>query len=92
MEPVVARDEIARKVRRTIADTLRIDVERVPLDARLDEERLGIDSLRLIKLSVALEETFDIAMPDFFAEGGAGVRSVQDVVDLITARVEGGAR
>jgi acyl carrier protein len=92
MHTEIARDEIALKVRRTIADTLRIDVDHVGLDAALDEERLGIDSLRLIKLNVALEEAFDVALPDFTSPEGSSVRKVGDVVALVAARVEGGAR
>ena len=86
MGAVFARDEIVRKVQRTIADTLRIDVAHVGLDVPLDEERLGLDSLRLIKLNVALEEAFDITLPDFTAMESGGVRTVRDVVELVAAR------
>lgn len=92
MEAGIAHDEIALKVRRTIADTLRIDVDHVGFDAPLDEERLGIDSLRLIKLNVALEEAFDVSLPDFTTPEGKRVRSVRDVVEVVAARVQGGAR
>ncbi|UQA58980.1 acyl carrier protein [Polyangium aurulentum] len=89
-------DTIATEVRRIFAETLRLRIEDVGLDARLDQPHLGIDSLALIKLNVALEEAFDIALPDFTTPEASTVRSVRDVAALVSARVasttNGGAR
>ncbi|MDI1481059.1 acyl carrier protein [Polyangium sp. y55x31] len=89
-------DAIVNDVRRIIAETLRLPVEQVALDARLDEARLGIDSLGLIKLNVALEEAFDITLPDFTMPEQPHIRSVGDVAALVaekvSAQANGGAR
>lgn len=87
-------DTIADQVRRIIAETLRLRPEDVSLEARLDQPQLGIDSLALIKLNVALEEAFDVALPDFTAPEAPSVRSVRDVVALVAAKVgsQAGAR
>jgi acyl carrier protein len=88
-------EAIAEEVRRIVADTLRLRIEDVGLDARLDGARLGVDSLGLIKLHVALEEAFDITMPDLVAPEKPGLLSVRDVAAFVArerARAEGGAQ
>jgi acyl carrier protein len=79
--------DIATEVRRIFAETLRLRIEDVRLDARLDQPQLGIDSLALIKLNVALEEAFDIALPDFTTLEGPAIHSVHDVVAMVAAKV-----
>lgn len=95
VEIAVSHEEIAAKVRAMVAAELRQPVDRVPLDARLDAGELGIDSLGLIKLTVKLEEVFDITMPDLAAPEAAAIASVGDVAALVArevaARVTGGA-
>ena len=83
-------DAVAIEVRRIIAHSLRIPVEEVTLDKRLDAAGLGVDSLGLIKLNVAIEERFDIAIPDFVADDPSQVRSVGDVVALVAGCVAKG--
>lgn len=80
-------ESITFEVRRIIAETLRTPIESVGLDATLDESRLGVDSLALIKLNVVLEERFDITIPDFVATEAAAPRSVRDVVAIVASRV-----
>jgi acyl carrier protein len=76
-------DALAIEVRRLIAHSLHVPLDEVTLDRRLDAAGLGVDSLGLIKLNVAIEERFDIAIPDFVAEDPSLVRSVRDVVELV---------
>ena len=83
MHSAIHRDAIIETVRATIAADLRQPVESIPLDARLDASELGIDSLGLIKLTVRLEEIFDITMPDLAAPEAANVASVRDVAGLV---------
>lgn len=89
-------DEITAKVRALVAESIQQPVTAIPLDARLDASELGIDSLGLIKLTVRLEETFDITMPDLDTAEAAALGSVRDVVALVTrelaARQAGGAQ
>ncbi len=80
-------DAIAADVRRIIAETLRLPVDQVALETHLDEARLGIDSLGLIKLNVALEEAFDITLPDFTTPEETRIRSVGDVAALVAEKV-----
>lgn len=80
-------ESIAFEVRRIIAETLKAPLESVGLDDTLDEARLGVDSLALIKLNVVLEERFDITIPDFVTTEVAPPKSVRDVVVLVASRV-----
>jgi len=80
-------EEISARVRAVIAADLRQPVESVPLDARLDAGELGIDSLGLIKLTVRIEEIFDVTMPDLAAPEAAGISSVRDVAALVSRLV-----
>ncbi|MFV8756359.1 acyl carrier protein [Nannocystaceae bacterium ST9] len=95
VQNLVNAEEITAQVRAEIAAGLRQRVEDVGLDARLDGSELGLDSLAFIKLSVRLEELFDITMPDL-AASEAAVGSVRDVAALVVrqlaAREGGGAR
>lgn len=80
-------ETITFEVRRIIAETLRAPIESVKLDETLDESRLGVDSLALIKLNVVLEERFDITIPDFVATEAGAPRTVNDVVAIVKSRV-----
>jgi acyl carrier protein len=80
-------ESIAFEVRRIIAETLRAPVESIGLDLSLDDARLGVDSLALIKLNVVLEERFDITIPDFVAAEEAAPQKVRDVVAIVASRV-----
>lgn len=95
MTPFSNSDEITAVVLEEIAAELRQPVEQIPLDARLDDGELGIDSLGLIKLTVRLEERFDITMPDLAAPEASAIGSVRDVAALVARQVAarlGGAR
>ncbi|WP_248492040.1 acyl carrier protein [Tsukamurella sp. PLM1] len=63
----------------------------VPPESLRGEDRLredlGFDSVRLIELTVALEDAF--GLPPFPSERLAGVLRVRDVVDLISDAPEG---
>jgi acyl carrier protein len=82
-------ESIDTRVRRVIAEALRVPLDRVGLDATLEQEGLGVDSLGLIKINVLLEERFDITIPDFTEIEGATPRTVREVVELVAGRVGG---
>ena len=67
------------KVKEIIVDTLSCDEEKVTLDASLTED-LGADSLDAVELNMALEEAFEISIPD---EELANFKSVNDIVTYI---------
>lgn len=70
------------QVRDIIVETLGCDAEQVTMDASLADD-LGADSLASVELVMALEEAFDIEIPDEAAEG---IATVQDAVDFIASK------
>jgi acyl carrier protein len=67
------------RVKRVVADTLRIDRERVTDNARFVED-LGAESIQSIELVAAFEEEFDIDMDE---EAALQVKNVGDAVNFI---------
>lgn len=63
------------RVRDIISDQLGIDHERIKPDASFIDD-LGADSLDIVELVMAMEESFEIEIPDEDAEK---LRTVQDV-------------
>ena len=72
-------EEIFEKVKNIIVDQLGVAEASVTLEASFIDD-LGADSLDIVELVMALEEEFDIEIPDNDAEK---VVTVQDVVDYI---------
>ena len=64
---------------RMIADQLQIDEDQVKPDASFMDD-LGADSLDTVELIMALEEEFDIEIPDSEAEK---IRTVQQALDYL---------
>ena len=69
-----------------IADQLDVDKEGIDMQASFVDD-LGADSLDTVELVMALEEEFDIDIPDEEAEK---IATVQQAVDKITAQVKEG--
>lgn len=69
------------KVKEIIVDSLSCDEDAVTLEANLKED-LEADSLDAVELIMAVEEEFDIEIPD---EKAAEIKTVQDIVDYIKA-------
>lgn len=78
--------EIAREVRQIIADRCGRSVESITPDLSL-EGGLGVDSLTMIELNVALEERFQIVAPDFASPDELPIRTVGDVIAFVEAQV-----
>ncbi len=70
---------IFEKVRNTIAEQLGIDEEEVSLESSFIDD-LGADSLDIVELIMALEEEFEMEIPDEEAEK---ITTVGDVVEYI---------
>ncbi len=64
-------DDLIQRVLKAIASSKRIPLETVTIDS--DFQQLGIDSMDAVEILFALENEFDIAIPD------AEVRSVRNV-------------
>ncbi|KHD38038.1 acyl carrier protein [Clostridium acetobutylicum] len=75
---------VFEKVKDIIADQLGIDAAEIKMESSFIDD-LGADSLDIVELIMALEEEFDIEMPDEEAEK---VSSVGDVVNYIKAHTE----
>lgn len=69
------------KVKEIIVDSLSCDEDAVTLEANLKED-LEADSLDAVELIMAVEEEFDIEIPD---EKATEIKTVQDIVDYIKA-------
>ncbi|AFW96461.1 acyl carrier protein [Dolichospermum sp. UHCC 0684] len=70
------------KVKKIIVEQLSIeDADTVTLEANFVDD-LGADSLDTVELVMALEEEFDIDIPDEAAEK---IKTVQDTVDYISS-------
>ena len=67
------------KVKEIIVNTLSCEEDKVTLEASLTED-LGADSLDAVELNMALEEAFEISIPD---EELANFKTVQDIVTYI---------
>ncbi len=71
--------EITEKVRQIIAEQLGVEEAEVTPSAYFIDD-LGADSLDTVELVMALEENFDLEIPDEDAEK---IRTVQDAIDYI---------
>ena len=69
-------DETMERVRKVIATSKRIPIETVTKDS--DFQQLGIDSMDAVEILFALENEFDINIPD---EEVRQVRSVRDMCE-----------
>jgi len=70
---------IFEKVQEKVAEQLGIDADEVSLESSFIDD-LGADSLDIVELLMALEEEFDIEIPDEEAEK---LVTVGDVVEYI---------
>lgn len=70
---------VEEKVKKIICDQLNVPEEEVVLDASFVDD-LGADSLDQVELIMAIEEEFDISIPDEDAEK---IRTVKDAVNYI---------
>lgn len=79
----MSKEEIFDKVKKIVIDQLSVDPTEVTPDASFAND-LGADSLDTVELVMALEEEFDIEIPDEAAEG---IATVQAAVDYIQDKV-----
>ena len=79
----MSSEEVFEKVKNIIVEQLGVVDTAVTLDASFIDD-LGADSLDIVELIMALEEEFDIEIPDSDAEK---VVTVGDVVDYIKENV-----
>ena len=76
-------DNLVQRVRDLVTDQLGVDPGEMRPEASILDD-LGADSLDVVELVMAIEETFDIEIPDEDAEA---MRTVGDVEKYVTERV-----
>ncbi len=79
----MSSEEVFEKVKAIIVEQLGVTDTSVTMEASFIDD-LGADSLDIVELVMALEEEFDIEIPDADAEK---VVSVSDVVEYIKENV-----
>lgn len=79
----MSSEEIFEKVKEIIVEQLGVAENAVTMEASFIDD-LGADSLDIVELIMALEEEFDLEIPDADAEK---IVSVSDVVDYIKENV-----
>ena len=72
-------DEVFEKVKKIIVEQLSVPEDSVTKEASFIDD-LGADSLDVVELVMALEEEFDMEIPDADAEK---ISTVNDVVEYI---------
>ena len=77
------QDELSQRVIRVMAATQHVPVEKITIDSSFQE--LGIDSLDGINIIFALENEFNIDIPD---DSAKEIRTVRDMVEGVRQLVE----
>ena len=76
---------ILEKLRSLIADQLGVDSSNITMDTNFEED-LGVDSLDIVELSMALEEGVDIG--EMSEEDLATIKTVGDLADYLESKAE----
>ena len=76
---------ILEKLRSLIADQLGVDSSNITMDTNCEED-LGVDSLDIVELSMALEEEFDIG--EMSEEDLATIKTVGDLVHYLQGKLD----
>lgn len=77
------QNEVFSKVKDIIVEQLGVEEGEVKMETSFVDD-LGADSLDIVELIMAMEEEFNIEIPDEDAEG---IGTVNDVVSYVAAKV-----
>jgi acyl carrier protein len=78
-------DELIQRVISCIASSQKLPEEKITIDSTFEE--LGIDSLDGVNILFALENEFNISIPD---EGAQGIRGVRQMVEALEKLIPSG--
>ena len=82
-------DDLIQRVLKAIATSKRIPLDTVKIDSQFQE--LGIDSMDAVEILFALENEFDISIPDEDARQVRSIRQMCEGVErLLEAKSAGG--
>lgn len=79
------RPEIEAKLTDLLVDELGLERDDITMEARFEED-LDVDSLGVVELLMALEDNFDVKIPDEEAEK---LTTVGEAVDLVSQKLNG---
>ena len=79
----MSNDEAFDKFRECAVEVLQVPADKVTREARFAED-LDADSLDLVELVMALEETFDVSVDETELEG---IETIGQAYDLIAAKI-----
>ena len=83
-------DDLIQRVLKAIATCKRIPLESVSLDSEF--QQLGIDSMDAVEILFALENEFDISIPDDDVRSVRNVRNMCEGVEKLLAAKSAGAQ
>lgn len=79
---MASSEEIAERIKTIIVEQLGVGMDEVNPEASFIED-LGADSLDIVELIMALEEEYDMEIPDEDAEK---IQTVEDVISYIQSK------
>jgi acyl carrier protein len=83
-------EQIAAEVRDIVAEALERPAGEIRADQELDSD-LGVDSLGMIQIRVALEHALGVRAPDDIDVAEArSIRTVRDLIALVEREIESG--
>jgi acyl carrier protein len=82
-------EELIQRVLKVIATSRRIPLETVTIDSEF--QQLGIDSMDAVEILFALENEFDISIPDEEVRSVRNVRQMCEGVEKLIAAKSGAA-
>jgi acyl carrier protein len=77
------RNEVASRLNGVLVSELGLDADKIKDDAHFEED-LDVDSLGVVELLMALEDEFDIKIPDEEAES---IMTVGQAIDLVNGKL-----
>ena len=79
------RSEIQSKLVDLLVEELGLERDNITMEAKFEED-LEVDSLGVVELLMALEDNFDVKIPDDEAEK---ITTVGEAVDIVAGKVNG---
>ena len=78
-----SRNEVSSRLNEVLVSELGLDADKIKDDAHFEED-LDVDSLGVVELLMALEDEFDIKIPDEEAES---IMTVGQAIDMVNAKL-----